>query len=426
MALAKRFAVAALISGSASALAPVPPAAAAPGSGGIEVIGGTAAAQGAWPDAAGVLYPNSGPNQDDEALCSGTLIAPSIVITAGHCYTDNFVPDNVLLGTNSLANPAQGETIKVRTGLVAPNPETNEDVTALILETPSTITPRPLATGWAAVDIQNGAAVEIVGFGAISSDGMTFVDALQQATTKITDANCTKSAGCRAADQPNGELGAGGGGIDTCPGDSGGPLYLQTSYGTFLAGVTSRGYSNSTVVCSGGGIYERPDKFIDWLDTATGTLNGIGNPPDPNFTVTRGPEPSIPAITVTAGGSADAKITVNDPTSNTHSFELTAQPAHGKAGVDSQGNVRVCPDANAAAGSDSVQVLITDDKNTKRALTMTVPFTVAAGTPSGTPCDLSAFGADGGGCCETGHGAGGAIPLAVGVLAFVMRRRRRS
>ena len=38
---------------------------------------------------------------------------------------------------------------------------------------------------------------------------------------------------------PDGELGAGGMGIDTCPGDSGGPLYLPTDFGTFLAGVTS-------------------------------------------------------------------------------------------------------------------------------------------------------------------------------------------
>ena len=423
MALVKRFAVAALISGSASALVPITPAAADPG--GVEVIGGTAAAQGAWPDVAGVLYPSSDPATNDEALCSGTLIAPSIVITAGHCYTDNFIPDNVLIGTASLGQPQQGETIGVRTGIVAPDPENNEDVTLLILEQPSTLKPRALATGWAAADIQNGAKVELVGFGAISSDGKTFTNALQQAETTITDANCTKSDGCRTNDRPNGELGAGGNGIDTCPGDSGGPLYLETSYGTFLAGVTSRGYSNSTVVCSGGGIYERPDKFVDWINTATGQLNGIGNPPDPNFQLTLGPEPSIPAITVTAGDSADAKIAVNDPTSDTHSFELTAQPAHGRAGVDGQGNVRVCPNAGEAAGADSLQVLITDEKNTRRSLTMIVPFTVQAGTPDGKGCDLSAFG-DSGGCCETGHGSSGAIPLAVGVLALVMRRRRRA
>jgi endonuclease G len=420
MALAKRFTVAALVSGSA-ALASLAPATAAPG--GVEVIGGSAAAAGTWPDVAGVLYPDQG---SDEALCSGTLIAPSIVITAGHCYTDNFVPDNVLIGTNSLAHPEQGETIAVRTGLVAPNPETNEDVTALILAQPSTRTPRALATGWAAVDIQNGAKVELVGYGAINSNGDQFVDALQQAETTVTDFNCTKSAGCRPADQPNGELGAGGNGIDTCPGDSGGPLYLETSYGTFLAGVTSRGYSNSTVVCSGGGIYERPDKFVAWLNTATAALGADNAPPNPNFQVTRGPEPTIDAITVTAGNAADGKITVNDPTSNTHGFEVTAQPAHGKAGVDGQGNVRVCPDANAPAGNDSLQVLITDAKNSKRALSMTVAFAVQAGPTDGKGCDLGPFGGEGGGCCETGHGSAGSIPLALGVVAFVMRRRRRA
>lgn len=407
MALVKQLAVAALVSG--SAIASVPIAAAAPGAGRTEVIGGTAAAQGAWPDVAAVLYPIMGV---DKQVCSGTLIAPSIVITAGHCYLSNLIPDHVLIGAASLDHPEQGETIEVRTGLVYPSADTSEDVTALILAQPSTLPPRALATGWAATDIQNGAKVELVGFGAISSDGQEYPTALQQAETTVTDANCSKASGCRAADQPNGELGAGGNGIDTCPGDSGGPLYLETSYGTFLAGVTSRGYADSTVVCSGGGIYERPDKFVAWLEQATG------------LTMTHGPEPTVTAITVIAGDSADGKITANDPMSDSHAFEVIAQPAHGKAGVDAEGNVRVCPDANAPAGADALEVQLTDHKNTKRALAMTVPFTVQAGTPSGKGCDLSAFADEGGGCCEAGHGGAGTIPLAIGVLAVVRRRRR--
>lgn len=421
MALVKRLAVVALLSGSAGAF--VPSAAAAPG--GVEVIGGTAAAQGAWPDAAGVLYPHEGMNHDeDQALCSGTLIAPSIVITAGHCYLDNFMPDNVLVGTASLDHPEQGETIPIRIGFAYPDADTSEDVTALILAHPSTIPPRALATGWAAADIQNGAKVELVGFGAISADGMTFVQELQQAETEVTDFNCSKSAGCRQTDAPDGELGAGGGGIDTCPGDSGGPLYLKTSYGTFLAGVTSRGYSDSTVECSGGGIYERPNKFVDWLEAQTATLSADGQP-DPNFQITRGPEPTVPAITALAGASADGQITVNDPSSDDHDFEVTVQPTHGKAGVNDQGTVRVCPDDNAPPGANSLRVQITDHKNSRRVVTMTVPFTVGVTAAPTKGCDLSGF-IDEGGCCETGHGSAGAIPLAIGVVAFVMRRRKRS
>src|SRR5260370_33086108 len=76
--------------------------------------------------------------------------------------------------------------------------------------------------------------------------------------------------GCHVSVKPGGELGAGGMGIDTCPGDSGGPLYLLTDYGSLLAGVTSRSYDNASVACGEGGIYERPDKIVEWIERAAG------------------------------------------------------------------------------------------------------------------------------------------------------------
>ena len=49
-----------------------------------------------------------------------------------------------------------------------------------------------------------------------------YVDELQEATTVITDADCSRTdLGCNIAAYPNGELGAGGMGVDSCPGDSG-------------------------------------------------------------------------------------------------------------------------------------------------------------------------------------------------------------
>jgi uncharacterized protein (TIGR03382 family) len=382
------------------------------------VIGGMNAQAGAWPDASAILFEvPSNPNDStsppvDEALCSGTLVAPTVVLTAGHCYTEPPLPDNVLVGASTLANPNDGETIAITNGFVYPNAQTSEDVTALVLATPSTKPPRAIATGWASTDIQNGATVKLVGFGAVDSQGDQFIDPLQEATTTISDFDCTTSAGCNKAAQPDGELGAGGDGIDTCPGDSGGPLYLITSYGTYLGGVTSRSYNNATLACSGGGIYERPDKIVSWIEQVTGV------------TVTHGPEPTAPAVMAAPGTSADTTIAVNDPGSTKHSFEVTTQPAHGKAGVNDDGVVRVCPAASAAAGSDLVTVKITDGNNAKRTQSLDVAVTIVAG--AGMPgCDLSGFGDDGGGCCDSGHGAGGALPLAAGVLALVARRRRR-
>src|SRR6185369_14964998 len=124
-----------------------------------------------------------------------------------------------------------------------------------VLARASSRKPRPVVDGWARLNLVNGAAVELVGYGAINATGDHFIDELQEASSTITDVDCTTSAGCNPGAQPAGELGAGGMGIDTCPGDSGGPLYLMTRYGPVLAGVTSRSYDNPPVPCSGGGIY---------------------------------------------------------------------------------------------------------------------------------------------------------------------------
>jgi secreted trypsin-like serine protease len=361
---------------------------------------------GKWPDVAAILFP--GPD-GDEPLCTGTLVAPTVVLTAGHCADPFDPPDNVLIGTSSLARPGDGETIAIERGSAFPDAITSEDVAVLVLATASSRPPRTIATGWARADIVNGAAISLVGFGAVNAAGDQFVQELQEASSTITDFDCSMSAGCHATAQPAGELGAGGMGIDTCPGDSGGPLYLVTGYGVFLAGVTSRPYADANVACSEGGIYERPDKVIDWIEATA------------NVKLARGPEPQADLIAAVPGGGGDTTIHVNDPRSDAHRFAITTPPAHGTAKVRGDGAVRVCVDAAADPGDDELTVTITDTRHAGRAVPITIKVEIENGADPPT-CDFDAF--DTGGCCNSGGGAGGAIPLTIGVLALVRRRRR--
>jgi len=375
-----------------------------------QVIGGTKAVAGKWPDVAAILFP-VGP--DEQAQCTGTLVAPTVVLTAGHCYdVQSFpVPDSVLIGASSLARPEDGETIAIKLGVAFPDAVDSEDVTVLVLATPSSRPPRPIATGWAHFDVVNGAPISLVGFGAIDRDAMTFVQDLQEARSTVTDFDCSRSPGCNTLARPAGELGAGGMGVDTCPGDSGGPLYLTTSYGVFLAGVTSRSYSNARFMCSEGGIYERPDKIIDWIEATAGVP------------VARGPAPAADPIVAVRGDSGDTMIHANDPRSSVHRFAITAPPAHGAAKVRSDGTVRVCTDPVATASDDQLTVTVTDILHAGRAVAVTIPIQIEDGTPPAVACNLDNFANEG--CCDSGgQGAGGAIPLTIGVLALVMRRRR--
>jgi secreted trypsin-like serine protease len=366
------------------------------------VIGGTNAPQGKWPDVAAVNFAGS-------QGCTGTLVAPTVVLTAGHCVTPP-APDSVLLGTASLARPADGETIPIRMSIEYPNSQQTIDVGILVLDRAAREMPRAIASGWARFEIVNGAPVQFVGFGTIDKMGSQPTTILQEATSTITDFDCSVMIGCNAPAKPNGELGAGGMGIDTCPGDSGGPMYLPTSFGTFLAGVTSRSYDNATVACSEGGIYERPDKIVDWIDQMTGVK------------VARGPEPTAEPIVVVRGNGAETLIMPDDPKSTDHTFAIATPPGHGTAAVRADGRVRVCTDP-AVAGIDKVTVTVTDKTTTSRHLDITIPITIQDGAP-GANCDVNAFSdGGGGGCCDSGRSAGGAIPLSIVVLMMLRRRR---
>jgi endonuclease G len=370
------------------------------------VIGGDDVPTGKWPDAAAMYYP------DGQQGCTGTLIAPTVALTAGHCLYDGG-PSAVLVGTNSLSRRSEGDFLPVMKRIAYPQSQSTYDIAVVVLGQASRFAPRPIATGWARLDIKDGASVDIVGYGAVDRDANQYINELQEATTTITDADCVRSAGCNSAAMPAGELGAGGMGIDTCPGDSGGPLYVTTSYGSFLAGVTSRGYDDNRYYCSEGGIYVRPDKIVDWIEQQAGVP------------IARGPEPTFEALTAVRGHAAETQIDANDPKSESHTFALTTPPMHGTAKVTEDGRVRVCTDPGVA-GQDSLVVTITDTTTAGRALAVTIPITIADGAPADS-CDVDAFENDGsdGGCCDSGRNANGSVVLGIALAAVLRRRRRR-
>jgi uncharacterized protein (TIGR03382 family) len=365
------------------------------------VIGGAAAPAGKWPDTAAVLW-------GGDQACTGTLIAPTVVLTAGHCV-EGGAPDAVLLGATAKSRPQEGETISVQRAVAYPDSQSTIDVAVLVLASPSTVTPRQIATGWARADIRNGAPVQLVGYGTVDRNGNVETDSLMEASSTITDFNCSTSSGCNVQARPDGELGAGGMGIDTCPGDSGGPIYVTTSYGNFLAGVTSRAYTSNQYYCSEGGIYARADKVVDWIQTTA------------SVTLERVPGPTAAAITAVRGVGTETKISPNDPkTGAKHTFAIGTQPANGTAAVSGDGVVRVCPKSNVI-GDDSLVVNVSDADVPMRTVALKIPITIVDGDPD-DDCDPTDFG--GGGCCDTRRSASGSIPLALFVLVGLRRRRR--
>ncbi len=363
------------------------------------VVGGSRVPDGKWQDAAAIMSSYGG------AVCSGTLIAPDVVLTAGHCIG---MGSSVVLGSTDL-NQSGGEEIDIIQQTEYPNSYNTYDVGLLKLAAASTIAPRPIASGCIRDNYTaDGADVAIVGFGAIDQDGSVYPDALYEAFTTISDADCSNDIhGCNTAARPDGELTAGGGGIDSCNGDSGGPLYLLTDRGEFLVGVTSRAFIDSTIPCSQGGIYVRPDKILGWLETTGGISL-------PEATCNAPPAPlATPApVEVEAGDSVDVAIDPNDPdTGDSHVYAVATEPEHGQATAHDDGTVTYTADADYE-GEDSFAIAVTDDGVPPASGTVVVPVTVLPG---------------GGGCgCHTGGGgSGGGLFLFVVVGGLLWRRRRR-
>lgn len=229
---------------------------------GTEVVGGTVVTPPDWPDAAAVLV-------GENTGCTGVLIAPTVVLTAAHCLGG---VTQVYLSTWDMTKPP-GEAVDVVEEIAYPSSWSTYDAGLLILGSPSTVPPRKIAHGCAEDWIQDGAGATVVGWGATDAQGTIGTTDLMEADLSLVDADCSDpSTGCNPAVSPGGELVAGGGGVDSCFGDSGGPLYLHAPGQALLVGIVSRAVGDSTVPCGDGTIYVRPDAIISWIEQQAGVM----------------------------------------------------------------------------------------------------------------------------------------------------------
>ena len=239
------------------------------------IVGGTRVAPGAWPDVVAVI--------GRDGTCTGTLIAPDVVLTAGHCA--DIAPTHVIARSVDYSVPYAGDTIAVKWTRAYPRWEEQYDVAVIMLEHVAIPRPRAIATGCLANRaLRDARPLTVVGFGLTSPLADDDNTALHQAAVPVLDPTCASDLGCAPAIQPYGEFSAGGRGTDSCFGDSGGPAFIDGATvdalvddhprgdgpaRPVLLGVVSRGLALPGIPCGNGGIYVRADKVTAWIERTT-------------------------------------------------------------------------------------------------------------------------------------------------------------
>lgn len=214
------------------------------------IVGGDPVEPGDWPAVVAVRT---------QKLCTGTLVAPNLVLTAAHCFSPAPIgPVSVDFG-DTLSDP--DFTIAAADWGANPDfclPDVCDrdlhDFAWVRLPADVDVTPIVPITGQVEYDevMVNGQGVVFVGVG---QDEATVTGIKREVTTTIT-----------AFNESGREFRAGGDGNDTCFGDSGGPALVQLEGGEWrIAGVLSRGGE-----CGKGGIYGVPLPELCWLRDSSG------------------------------------------------------------------------------------------------------------------------------------------------------------
>lgn len=230
------------------------------------IIGGTVVTAQNW--IAQTVVALTATSDEGEALCTASLVAKDLAVTAAHCVTPSSPSHpavlTLLFGKNIHSVDANHTRLVDRVEVPAEwNPHasaaTDTSDVALVHFTGG------LPLGYSASDLlpfdqtlSAGQSVELAGYGISNASADAGAGILRKTQVKI--ANPHYSVSEVQLDQSQGG--------SACHGDSGGPAYVVISNHPYLFGITSRGGGN----CDEDVIYTEISAYADWFTQASAVL----------------------------------------------------------------------------------------------------------------------------------------------------------
>jgi len=222
------------------------------------IINGNPTSIAAWPWQVGVAYsPPVGPDSSPwhRTFCGGSIIAPTIVLTASHCAVDMIghpASDyEVIAGRTNLNDLSTGREVRLskvvlprtKKGMIRYRVQSGWDVALLVLREPLPETPIQLLGPDEEQAVSPGMRLIETGWGTTITGKRYSPKSLKVGGTNIQPgAICRRLLGARYFDDALQIcLGDANGYQANCYGDSGGPAVVRTTAGYRQVGVTSSG-----------------------------------------------------------------------------------------------------------------------------------------------------------------------------------------
>ncbi|HEY6141616.1 MAG TPA: trypsin-like serine protease [Thermoanaerobaculia bacterium] len=211
---------------------------------------------------------------DTDWICSGTLLGPTTVATAGHCvekaHDNGQLLTRVFIGSRVTM---AGRVVPVKKRVPHPNyvHEGAENDLALLLIDPVSEPTVGIAHD---TEVDSSRSVREVGFGVTDVSGST-AGIRRLLDVPIASYDCTSSALRSYKCNSNRELVAQPATTQpagVCYGDSGGPAYVRSGSGWRIAGVTSRPAAGVKQRCGGAAIFVRLDRYEPWIRSVEGVV----------------------------------------------------------------------------------------------------------------------------------------------------------